>query len=451
MDLTLGLELLGLVVLLALSAFFSSSETSLFSLDRTQIERLKRERHPRAALIERLLSRPRQLLVTILIGNELVNVSATVLAAVIIVRLFGADLSWINVFVMVPVLLLFGEVTPKTLAIGHNVAFASFQSVLIDRFARLMAPVRWMVRRVSDFFITMIVGEERTAANIATEDMVRVLAAEAVGEGVIDASEAKYIHQVFNFGDKAVRDIATLRSRLFMLPVGMPLAQMAIEIDITRHTKVPIHEDGDKDAILGILFSRDLLGLNLHETDREAVVKLVRPAHFVPETLSAASLFVTFRTRRLSLALTVDEFGGVTGLVTMEDLLECIFGEIESGSERRRRQRVIFEKLSDGRFRMDARMTVRQFNELLGCDLGDERSETIGGILLSEFGHLPDEGSKTRIDGIELTVVSVSGQRIANILVDASPDADRAALVGQMAEGETAQAEPVGLSEPTER
>jgi len=441
-DLTLGLQLLGLVVLLALSAFFSSSETSLFSLDRTQIERLKQEKHPRAALIERLLSRPRQLLVTILIGNELVNISATVLSAVIIVRLVGAELSWINVFVMVPVLLLFGEVTPKTLAIGHNVGFASFQSVLIDRFARLIGPVRWVVRRVSEFFITMIVGEERTAANIATEDMVRVLAAEAVGEGVIDASEAKYIHQVFNFGDKMVRDIATQRSRLFMVPVGMPLAQMAAEIDITRHTKVPVHEDGDKDAILGILFARDLLGLNLQETDREAVAKLVRNAHFVPETLSAASLFVTFRTRRLSLALTVDEFGGITGLVTMEDLLECIFGEIESGSERRRRQRVVFEKLGDGRFRMDARMTVRQFNELLGCDFGDERSETIGGILLSEFGHLPDEGSKVRIDGIELTVVSVSGQRIANILAEPSVDA--------LAADETAQAELVEPSERTE-
>ena len=274
MDLTLWLQLLGLVVLLGLSAFFSSSETSLFSLDRTQIARMKREKHPRVALIERLLSRPRQLLVTILIGNELVNVSATVLSAVIVVRLVGAELSWINVFVMVPVLLLFGEITPKTLAIGRNVAFASAQSVLIDRFARLIAPLRWVVRRISDFFITLIVGEERTAANIATEDMVRVLASEAVGEGVIDASEAQYIHQIFDFGETMVRDIATPRSRLFMLPAGMPLAQMAIEIDITRHTKVPVHEDGDKDAILGILFARDLLGLNLRETDREAVVKL---------------------------------------------------------------------------------------------------------------------------------------------------------------------------------
>ena len=447
MDLTLWLQLLGLVVLLGLSAFFSSSETSLFSLDRTQIARMKREKHPRVALIERLLSRPRQLLVTILIGNELVNVSATVLSAVIVVRLVGAELSWINVFVMVPVLLLFGEITPKTLAIGRNVAFASAQSVLIDRFARLIGPLRWVVRRISDFFITLIVGEERTAANIATEDMVRVLASEAVGEGVIDASEAQYIHQIFDFGETMVRDIATPRSRLFMLPAGMPLAQMAIEIDITRHTKVPVHEDGDKDAILGILFARDLLGLNLRETDREAVVKLLRNPHFVPETLSAAALFVTFRARQLSLALTVDEFGGVTGLVTMEDLLECIFGEIESGSERRRRQRVIYEKLDDGRFRMDARMTVRQFNELLGCDLGDERSETIGGVLLSEFGHLPEEGSKTRIDGIELTVISVSGQRIANIMVDASA-ATPALSPDARAVNETAES---GAIEPTER
>ena len=424
MDVTLGLQLIGLAVLLALSGFFSSTETSLFSLHRTQLAQMKRSQNPRVELIERLLNQPRRLIVTILIGNELVNVAASVLSAVIVIRLLGPDLSWVNILVMVPILLLFGEITPKTLAINRNVAFASVQSVLIDRFAQIIAPVRWVVRHISDYFITLIVGEERTAASIATEDIVRVLTNEALGEGALDASEAKYIHQIFDFGDKTVRDIATPRSQISMVPVGMPLHEIAVELDRTRHTKVPVHEGDDKDTILGILFTRDLLGLNLDAPgdggQPETLHNLLRKAYFVPETLAAADLFLTFRRRKLSLALIVDEYGGVTGLVTMEDLLECIFGEIESSSERQRRQQTRFEALGDGRYRLDASMTIRQFNELLGCDLSDESAETIGGLLLSRYGQLPPEGSKTSIDGIEVAVVSVLAHRLAELVVDVS-------------------------------
>ncbi len=424
MDVTLWLQLLGLVVLLGLSAFFSSSETSLFSLDRAQIAQMKRDGNPQAGLIERLLSQPRRLIVTILIGNELVNVTASVLSALIVIRLLGEDLSWVNVFVMVPLLLLFGEITPKSLAISRNVGFATVQSVLIERFAQAITPIRWAVRRVSDIFITLIVGEERTAGSIATEDMVRSLTDTAVGEGALDPSEAKYIHQIFDFGETLVRDIATPRSQIFMLPVDMPLKALTVEINRMHHTKVPVHADGDKDTILGILFARDLMEPGMREpgnrSDREVVMQFLRKAHFVPETLPAANLFLTFRRRKLSLALTVDEYGGVTGLVTMEDLLECIFGDIESRSERVRRQRINFQDLGGGRYRIDASMTVRQFNELIGCDLDDENSDTIGGLLLEKWGQLPQEGSKTQIEDMEFTLDSVVEHRMAEVTVDAS-------------------------------
>lgn len=438
MDAILWLELLALFGLLGLSAFFSSSETSLFSLDRMQLAQMKRENNPRVGLIERLLSEPRRLIVTILIGNELVNVSASVLSAGVIIGLFGAELKWINIFVMVPILLLFGEITPKSLAIRRNVSFATFQCVFIERFAQIIAPVRWTVRRVSDIFITMLVGEERTAASIITEDMVRTLTNEAVGHGAIDDREATYIHRIFDFGDRLVRDIATPRSQIFMLPVSMPLEEIAAELHRTRHTKVPVYEDGDKDTILGILFARDLLGLSLlgrrGEDDRETLIALLRRANFVPESRPADSLFFSFRQRRLSLALTVDEFGGVTGLLTMEDLLECIFGDIDSRSEQLRRELNGFEDLGDGRYRIHALMTIKQFNELLGRNLVDDSAETVGGLLLERFGEVPEEGSTTEIDGIGFTVVSVSGHRMGQIIADisagVSPPSPAAALAG---------------------
>src|SRR5210317_980364 len=159
-----------------LSGFFSSSETSLFSLNDLQLEQMRRDDNPRIALIERMLSEPRRLIVTILIGNEFVNVAASVISAAIVIQLFGAENKLVNLFIMVPILLLVGEITPKTLAIRNNVAFATVQSKPIDMFARLITPLRWVVRLVAEWFTTLIVGRELSRGSIVTRDMVRTLA-----------------------------------------------------------------------------------------------------------------------------------------------------------------------------------------------------------------------------------------------------------------------------------
>ena len=159
MDIALFIELVLFVVLMLLSGFFSSSETSLFSLNDLQLEQMRRDDNPRIALIERMLSEPRRLIVTILIGNEFVNVAASVISAAIVIQLFGAENKLVNLFIMVPILLLVGEITPKTLAISNNVQFATVQSQPIDLFARMIAPLRWAVRLVAEWFTTLIVGQ----------------------------------------------------------------------------------------------------------------------------------------------------------------------------------------------------------------------------------------------------------------------------------------------------
>lgn len=150
MDITLWIEVALFIVLMGFSAFFSSSETSLFSLNKIQLEQMRRDDDPNLNLIERLLSQPRRLIVTILIGNEFVNVAASVISAAIVIQLLGAENKFVNLFIMVPILLLFGAITPKTLAIRNNVAFASLQSRPIEFFARVIAPVRWAVRLVAE-------------------------------------------------------------------------------------------------------------------------------------------------------------------------------------------------------------------------------------------------------------------------------------------------------------
>ncbi len=399
------------------SGFFSSSETSLFSLHKVQLEQMRRDGNRRIDLIERLLSEPRRLIVTILIGNEFVNVAASVISAAIVIKLLGAENKYVNLFIMVPILLLVGEITPKTLAIRNNVAFATFQSLPIDRFAWLITPLRTVVRIIADWLTTLIVGKERSRGNIVTEDLVRTLAHEAVYDGALDKAEAQYIDHIFEFGEKTLEDVMTPRSHIFFLSAERPLTQMIAEIRRLRHDKIPIYR-GHRDNILGILYARDLLGVDLSQvSDKSAwLSKQLRKPYLVPESKPIVELFRSFRKRHLSLALTVDEYGGITGLITMGDLLECIFGEIRTASdiveERELRKRIRENN------RVDGAMSADQFNREFKARLPTDRFDTIAGLVLHKFGELPPEGAGVVVEGWEFTVTAVEKNRIRELKVE---------------------------------
>ena len=420
MDVTLWLELILFVLLMGFSGFFSSSETAFFSLSNVQLQQMRQEDHPRIGLIGQMLSEPRRLIITILIGNELVNVAASVISAAVVIQLLGDELKWLNLFVMVPILLLVGEITPKTLAIRNNVAFASAECGPIQIFAKLITPVRWLVRLVSEWFITMFVGRERSRGNIVTEDMVRTLAHEAVGEGALDGLEAQFIDHIFEFGKKTLEDVMTPRSDTFFISVTTPLATAVAELRRTWRTKVPVFGE-HRDDIVGILHARDLLGVDLEQADREGrpLERLVRDPYFVPASKPVSELFHAFRERKLSVALVVDEFGGVTGLVSMEDLLECIFGDIPSPSDRRHRTRV--DSLDDGRRATSGTMLVADFNGEADANLPTDQADTIGGLLLHEFGELPPADTVVEIEGLRFTVMEVSENRIKKVAWEILP------------------------------
>ncbi len=423
MDAALWIELAVFVVLLCFSGFFSSTETSLFSLSSFQLDQMRAAKHPRIGLIERLRSEPRRLIVTILIGNEFVNVSASVISAAMIIHLFGAENEMINLLVMVPILLLFGEITPKVLAIRNNVAFASFEARPIDLFARLITPLREVIRYVSDFFITLIVGKQRSQGNLVTKDMLRTLVHDALGEGALDSDEAQYIEKIFEFGNKSLRDIMRPRSDIQFLSAEVPMADVLVKIKAARQSRYPVFK-GRRDAILGILYTRDLLGVDLAklERDPQGVRKLLRQPHFFPESKPALELFHTFRQRKLSFALCVDEYGGVTGLVTMEDLLECVFGEIASPSDSAVVSPQAVSELADGRRLIDTSISLADFNREFAVSLASEEVETLAGALLEAFGELPAGGATIDLCGLSFTVDGVEHNRITRVLVERPPE-----------------------------
>ena len=422
MDITLWIEEVLFIVLMAFSGFFSSSETSLFSLSKIQLEQMRRDDNPSLGLIERLLSQPRRLIVTILIGNEFVNVAASVISAAIVIQLLGAENKFVNLFIMVPILLLFGEITPKTLAIRNNIAFASLQSRPIELFATAITPLRWIVRLVADSVTTLIIGKQRTRANIVTEDMVRTLAREAVGEGVLAPAEARYIDHIFDFGNKTVAELMTPRSNIFFLPSDLPLTEMVQELRRTRHTKVPVYGQ-HRDDIIGILYARDLLGMDMESVSgpEENLRRLLREPYFVPESKPASDLFYAFRRRKQSLALTVDEYGGVTGLLSMEDLLECIFGDLPSASDVVTAAQC--RELSGDGIRIDGTLSIEQFNREFGEALPGQGPETVAGLVLDRYAELPETGSTIDIGGLEFLVEEIASNRI-EVLSVRKPDPD---------------------------
>lgn len=420
MSLELFIELLLFIILMGLSAFFSSSETAFFSLNPVQLEQMRRDDNSKLDLIKHMLSEPRRLIVTILIGNEFVNVAASVISASIVITLLGAENKYFNLIIMVPILLLVGEITPKTLALRHNAAFATVQSRPISLFEKLITPIRWIVRIVADGITTMIVGKERARGSIVTEDLFRTLAHEAEQEGVVDYHEARFIDQIFEFSRKTVADVMTPRSAMFCLPIETPPADIVRELQKSRHSRVPLYQ-GHRDTIVGILYTRDLLR-PASESNLEkpgAIQSLLREPLLIPEVKPTVELFETFRKRNLTFALTVDEYGGVTGLVTMKDLLEHIFGEIRSLSDAARLHGI--EDLDDGRRAIGGELTIEEFNREMHTNLIGWHAHTVAGQVLNAYGELPPIGASIEQDGMRFLVDSVEHNRITRLIVEPLP------------------------------
>ncbi len=415
METVFWVQLAGMVVLLLMSAFFSSSETALFSLKRNHRQALNDQNPIRANVIEKLLAQPRRLIVTILIGNESANVAASTLSAAMIVQAVGGENVYLNLFVMVPVLLLFGEITPKTLAIRHNQKFAMFQAPWVERFAASIAPLRRLVRIAADWIITQLIGVERSEGNLITEDMMRTLAADALKKGALDNTEAEMIHQIFDFGNITAEDVMTPRSDMSAIPLEANLPTVLEDFQSHRHTKIPVYRR-NRDDIAGVLFARDLTGLNLSNAQAHLYdfQSMLRKPYFVPESKAGSALFNDFREKRITIAIVVDEYGGVVGLVTMEDLLETIFGDIYSPSEEDARSSMVIDK---GHYLVDGAMEVDDFNEEFDVTLETEHAETIGGLIFHTLGVLPEVNTLVTLGAIELKVKSMLENRIEDVEV----------------------------------
>jgi len=408
---------LGLQVLLfLLSAFFSGSETALFSLSRLDLQKLRRDRHPRSETLHELLDQPRRLIISILCGNELFHIAATVNLVGILVVLYGEERAgWINVLVMLPLILLLGEVTPKTIAVSNPVGIsAGLVAQPMSMWVRLITPLRRVVRLASDAITTAIVGKELARENILQVDELRSLLADITEEGVLDATERVLIDNLLEAGETEIVEIMTPRTRIHFLKDDMDMAEIFDTFKRVRHPRVPVcHEHHD--VLVGFVHAEDILRLSLDKADltQLRLKDIMHAPIVVPPTKYVDEMFDFFQARNARAAIVLNEFGGVEGMITMRDIISFIFGEIAedvAGQELyRERDQNVYDVPGD--------MKLTSFNDLTNFGIEDPRMTTIGGVVFRFLDRLPTVGDKVTMDGFVAKVLEMDGHRLAKVRI----------------------------------
>jgi CBS domain containing-hemolysin-like protein len=407
----IAFKIIFVCVLLLLSGLFSGSEASLFSLTELHLYKMKEDKNPFYPYIKRLLSYPRRLLTTVLVGNESVNITISVLSTSIFVFFFGIEGKWVAIAVTTITLLIIGEAIPKTFAVSYPIRFSNAVSIPLTFFAVIVRPVVWGLEKISDLFVhifgSVIVAEGATL----TEDEFKTLVDVGHEEGALEESQKDLIHRVFKLADTPVSDIMTPRVDMFCLPLSMNIEQMAREVLESQYARIPIYRT-DKDDIVGVIHGRDLLEEISRGVPAGNAGHLLKKPYFVPLERTIDCILRDFKERRTRMAFVVDEYGGVEGLVTISDVMESIVGHIYNESEGRKKP---YQKISDGSLMISGAMDIEEFNELAGSAVSLEEFDTVGGFVFHLFGKLPARGDRVDVDDMTFTVEKVSKTRIMKV------------------------------------
>jgi putative hemolysin len=403
--------LIAVVFLLILSAFFSASETAFYSLSRSTVSEMARGTK-RERMVARVLEDPRMLLVTILFGNFLVNVSASSAVTALAIGAFGERGIGMSIGVMTLVILLFGEISPKSLALRGARPLALAAAPFLRFFMLLFTPFRVVLAEVADY----TVDESRKLIGERGEGFAARELATAVEmghrEGLFGEFEKEVLTNLFLFSETTAREIVTPRHEIFALDIETPLAEAIVQVRSRGHSRVPLFA-GTSDTIVGILFAKDLLRFS--RDDRVKLSDIMHPAAFVPEGKRIRDLFGELITAHRHMVVVVDEHGSASGLITREDILEEIFGEIRNRREPRVEE---YHRLGENRIVVEGTMTLRDVNAILGTELESADVETIAGYLVEKIGRIPRDGEAFTIGELRFLVLSAERVRINKLKIE---------------------------------
>jgi putative hemolysin len=405
---------LALGALVFVVAFFAMSETSLFALNPLDRLRLKEKRPTRGAAVEALLARPRRLLVTVLVGVETSSIIFSVLATSLVLSLWGPRAEWLVLLVLAPTFQFLGEILPKTLSLAFSERVAGWMAPLIRPVIFILSPLRVLATQISrGILVALGFRPDLPVPAVRQEDFVHMVE-DSHRLGLIAAMERDFIQNLLNFGELRVGQIMVPRPDMFTLPIDLPFSKMIQAIKRSRFSRVPIYAE-THDHVLGVLHAKDILELcHKRPCDGPLPRHLLRPANYVPENKRAFDLLTELQAQHQRLALVVDEYGTLVGLVTVEDLLEELCGEIP---QEFKVEEEALQEVSPGVWRVKGTLSLVDFNEKLGLRLPVDEFDTLGGLVLNLFGSLPREGSVIAYDHLAFRVLRMKGTRILEVEV----------------------------------
>ena len=406
-----------LIALLVLSALFSSSETALTTVNRIRIRTLAGQGDKRAMTLLAVLQNPEKMLSVILIGNNVVNLYASSLATTVTLSLFGSKLVGVATGILTLAVLVFGEVAPKTMASRNAEQIALRAAGPVKCLMWLFTPLVFVVNNLARLVMKLFGADRPGKRELMTAEELRTIVQVGHEDGVIENSERKMIDNVFDFGDRSARDIMIPRIDMTCIDVEAGYDELMEVVREEKYTRIPVYKES-ADTIVGILNIKDLLFRAQDKPFR--IAELMRKPLFTYEQKKTSELMVEMRKNYTNLAIVLDEYGVTAGMVTMEDILEEIVGEIRDEYDRDEEKSI--RRIAPNTYLIEGNVKIDDVNEVLQLHLATEDYESIGGYVLEQLEHFPKEGECVTKGGISFTVTRMEQTRIAEVKLSLAPE-----------------------------
>ena len=410
MDSGQALQILIVIGLLALSAFFSSSETAMMAVNKIRVRNLADAGLSSAQTLMKVLDNQPKMLSAILIGNNIENISASSLATILVTRAFGDMYVGVGTGILTLLVLIFGEITPKTSATLYSETMALRFAKPIYMIMQVLTPVIFIVDKLSQGVLRLLHVDPNKKQDAITEDELRTIVEVSHEEGVIESDEKKMIYNVFDFGDSVAKDIMVPRIDMTFIDVDATFSEVIEVFREVKYTRYPVYEE-TTDNVIGIINIKDLL---LTENQKKFCIRdYLREPLYTYEFKKTAELMVELRKTQNNIAIVLDEYGATAGLITLEDMLEEIVGEIRD--EYDEDEEDLIRRIGPREYVVEAAMKLDDLNDQLGLDLESEDYDSIGGFIIGLLDHLPEEGEEVTHKTLRFVVDKVDRNRIDKI------------------------------------
>ena len=414
-----------LVFLILLSGFFSASETALTAFRSIHLEKLEDGKHDKQVnLLKKWLKNPNEMLTGLLLGNNIVNILASSIATIVTIQFMGTSSKSVAVATigMTVVILVFGEITPKIIAKNHSLKIAGVVIVIVYWFSFFTKPLIKILIWISKFIGRLLGIELEDETLMITEEDIISFVNVGEAEGIIEEDEKEMIHSIVGFGETSAKEVMTPRTAMLAFEGNKTIDDIWYEMVDNGFSRIPVYED-TIDNILGVLYIKDIMNCIKDGNTNVPIKNFIRPGYFVPETKSIIEILKEFKALKVHIAMVLDEYGGIVGLLTIEDLIEEIVGEIRDEFDTEEEE--FITQIDENSYEVDAMIDIETLDKELCLNLPESDDyESLGGLIVTELGRLATIGDELKFNGVKLKVLEINKMRVSRVLIEKEQKSD---------------------------